>query len=66
MSTFDVPGAQLYYETRGSGPLMLMIPGANGDADAFGMVAEPGDALHRRQLRPPRLFPEPTRRSTGL
>lgn len=40
MSAFDVPGAQLYYETRGSGPLMLMIPGANGDADAFGMVAD--------------------------
>ncbi|WP_328747253.1 alpha/beta hydrolase [Streptomyces sp. NBC_00285] len=40
MSTLEVPGARLYYETRGRGPLMLMIPGANGDADAFGMVAE--------------------------
>lgn len=40
MSTLEVPGAQLYYETRGSGPLMLMIPGANGDADAFAAVAE--------------------------
>lgn len=40
MSTLDVPGAQLYYEIRGSGPLMLMIPGAGGDADAFGAVAE--------------------------
>jgi pimeloyl-ACP methyl ester carboxylesterase len=38
MSTLDVPGAQLYYETYGSGPLMLMIPGANGDADAFTAV----------------------------
>jgi len=28
MSTLDVPGAQLYYETHGSGPLMIMIPGA--------------------------------------
>ena len=46
MSTFDVPGAQLYYETRGSGPLMLMIPGANGDADAFGMVADRLAARH--------------------
>lgn len=39
MSTLDVPGAQLYYETRGSGPLMPMIPGASGDAEAFGAVA---------------------------
>src|SRR5437879_3223234 len=34
-SYLDVPGARLYFETRGSGPLMLLIPGANGDANAF-------------------------------
>lgn len=28
MSILDVPGARLYYETHGSGPLMIMIPGA--------------------------------------
>lgn len=27
-----VPGAELYYETAGSGPLILLIPGGNGDA----------------------------------
>ncbi|MFD7161493.1 alpha/beta fold hydrolase [Kribbella sp. NPDC059898] len=26
-----VPGAELYYETAGSGPLVLLIPGGNGD-----------------------------------
>jgi pimeloyl-ACP methyl ester carboxylesterase len=40
MSILDVPGARLYYETRGSGPLLLMIPGAGGHGDVFVMVAE--------------------------
>ena len=39
MSTLHVPGARLHYETRGSGPLLLMIPGATGSADAFNAVA---------------------------
>lgn len=38
MSVLDVPGAQLYYETRGSGPLLIMIPGASGDARTFSAV----------------------------
>lgn len=29
--TLAVPGAELYYETAGSGPLILLIPGGNGD-----------------------------------
>lgn len=40
MSVLDVPGARLYYETRGSGPLLVMIPGAGGAADVFRMAAE--------------------------
>jgi pimeloyl-ACP methyl ester carboxylesterase len=40
MTTIDVPGAQLHYDIRGSGPLMLAIAGANGDARAFTAVAE--------------------------
>ncbi|MDX5961940.1 alpha/beta hydrolase [Rhodococcus opacus] len=40
MSTLDVPGARLYYETHGSGPLLLMIPGAGGNADGFRMVTD--------------------------
>jgi len=40
MSFLEVPGASLYYETRGAGPLMVMVPGANGEAGAFEAVAE--------------------------
>ena len=40
MSILEVPDARLYYETRGGGPLMLMVPGTNGEADIFKMVAE--------------------------
>lgn len=40
MSYLEVPGARLYYETQGSGPLMIMIPGAGGAADVFRMVTE--------------------------
>lgn len=40
MSFLDLPGARLYYETRGSGPLLIMIPGASGAADMFRRVAE--------------------------
>jgi len=40
MSTLDVPGARLYYETHGSGPLLVMIPGAGGAADVFRMMTE--------------------------
>jgi hypothetical protein len=39
-SILKVPGARLYYETHGSGPVMLMVPGAPGTADIFKMVAE--------------------------
>jgi pimeloyl-ACP methyl ester carboxylesterase len=41
MSLLDVPGARLYHETRGSGPLMLMVPGASGEAGIFKKVTEP-------------------------
>lgn len=40
MGFLEVPGAQLAYETRGSGPLLLMIPGATGTGGAFTMVAD--------------------------
>ena len=41
MSLLEVPGARLYYETRGSGPLLLMVPGASGEAGIFKKVTEP-------------------------
>lgn len=34
-----VPGASLYYEVRGSGPVLLMIAGAPADAGVFGAIA---------------------------
>ena len=37
--TLKVPGATLYYETRGSGPVLLMIMGGFGDAGGFEGVA---------------------------
>src|SRR5262245_3157589 len=39
-SILEVPGARLYYETHGSGPVMVMIPGAIGTADSFRRVTE--------------------------
>jgi pimeloyl-ACP methyl ester carboxylesterase len=39
-SILEVPGAQLYYEVQGSGPVLLMIPGGPTDAGIFGNVAK--------------------------
>ncbi|MDA3645661.1 alpha/beta fold hydrolase [Saccharopolyspora indica] len=42
--TAEVPGATLHYETRGTGPVLLLIPGGSGDAGIFdGMAAELAD-----------------------
>ena len=40
MPTVSVNGTQLYYERRGSGPCVLFISGATGDAGHFTRVAE--------------------------
>jgi pimeloyl-ACP methyl ester carboxylesterase len=37
--TLKVPGATLYYETRGSGPVLLLIAGGGTDAGVFEEVA---------------------------
>jgi acetyltransferase/esterase len=39
-SILEVPDARLYYETHGSSPVMLMVPGATGTADSFRRVTE--------------------------
>lgn len=39
-STLKVPGASIYYEVRGSGPLLLIIPGGPQDAGVFAEMAE--------------------------
>lgn len=33
--TLEVPGARLYYEVRGAGPVLLMMPGGPADATTF-------------------------------
>jgi len=38
--TLEVPGARLYYETKGSGPLLLLIPGANGENTIYKPVRQ--------------------------
>ena len=35
-----VPGASIYYEVRGAGPVLLMMPGGPADAGAFRNIAE--------------------------
>ena len=40
MAILKIPGTSLYYETKGDGPLLLLISGANGDGDIFGRVSE--------------------------
>jgi len=35
MTILDVPGASLFYETHGSGPLFLLIPGGGGSGDIY-------------------------------
>ena len=37
--TLRVPGASIYYEVRGSGPVLLMMPGGPADAGAFRRIA---------------------------
>ena len=39
-ATLNVPGASIYYEVRGSGPVLLMMPGGPADAGAFRRIAE--------------------------
>src|SRR5262249_24245163 len=40
MSTLDVPGAILHYESQGIGPVLVLIPGANGEAGIFKPLAD--------------------------
>src|ERR1700674_4435852 len=38
-SLLKVPGASIYYEVRGSGPVLLMMPGGPADAGTFRRIA---------------------------
>jgi pimeloyl-ACP methyl ester carboxylesterase len=39
LTTLNVPGATLYYEIQGTGPVLLMIPGGPADAGIFAGLA---------------------------
>ena len=41
MSSLPVPGATLYYEVQGAGPVLLLLPGGGGDAAIFDVIAAP-------------------------
>lgn len=45
--TLGVPGARLYYEVRGDGPLLVMVPGRKGTADSYRSVAVELSARYR-------------------
>ncbi len=38
-ATLPVPGTRLYYEVRGTGPVLLMLAGGHGDADTMDACA---------------------------
>ena len=38
--TLKVPGATLYYEVRGAGPVLLLIPGGPADAGGFAPIRD--------------------------
>jgi pimeloyl-ACP methyl ester carboxylesterase len=40
MSLLPVPGADLYYDTVGGGPLLVMMSGASGTAESFRRAAD--------------------------
>ncbi|MEU8513831.1 alpha/beta hydrolase [Kitasatospora sp. NPDC048722] len=45
--TLDVPGARLHYELRGTGALLLLVPGGASDAAVFEPLAEQLAARYR-------------------
>jgi len=67
--TLRVPGASLHYEVRGSGPILLLIHPAGGDARAFEAIANDlagrytavaAGNVHRGVSWRPRGLPEPS------
>ncbi|MFH9612229.1 alpha/beta fold hydrolase [Streptomyces pratensis] len=52
--TLAVPGAEIYFEVRGQGPLLLLIGGGNSDAAVFKRLAAALAAGHRVVTYDPR------------
>ncbi len=46
MKNLTVPGASIYYEVRGSGPVVLCIPGGPATADAFRKLGDELESDH--------------------
>ena len=40
MASLTVPGARLHWQSRGSGPVLLVLQGGDGDADASALLAD--------------------------
>lgn len=54
--TLDVPGATLYHEVRGSGPVLLLISGGAGDAGMYAGLFDDLTARYRVLTFDPRPF----------
>jgi pimeloyl-ACP methyl ester carboxylesterase len=54
VGTLPVPGAQLYYEVRGEGPLLMLIAGGSSDAAVFERLAAALAVDHRVVTYDPR------------
>ncbi|MET9550908.1 alpha/beta hydrolase [Streptomyces sp. NPDC006627] len=52
--TLGVPGARIYFEVRGEGPLLLLIGGGNSDAAVFKRLADVLAGSHRVVTYDPR------------
>jgi len=47
MTLLEVDGARLYYEVRGTGPTVVIVPGAKGDADTYQRLAQELSTRHQ-------------------
>ena len=55
--SLDVPGARLYYEVQGSGPVIMLVGHPMGVSGFAAIAPTPRRGLHRRDLRPSGLRP---------
>src|SRR2546428_7866125 len=53
-NTLEVPGASLYYEVRGAGPVLLMMPGGPADAATFRRIEDDLASTYRVVTYDPR------------
>src|SRR5690606_30149132 len=63
--TLPVPGAELYYEVRGRGPLLVLLPGGAGDAGMYAGLLPHLAGSYRVLTFDPRGFTRSPVRDTG-